>query len=336
MKIAETFRLDSTFSDENLQFIKQLGVDNVIASVDMAPGRPRFLPVKSPLRKGDYYRTEDLVALKTRAEANGVNLIGLSHTPYHRWDKLILGQASRDEQIENYHKTLRNMGEAGIPMLQYNWALEHGSTYANWRTSNSTPGRGNAKLVSFDYEEAKKVPVTELGVIEEEQLWENLFYFLKGVLPVAEEAGVRMAIHPADPQVPSLAGIARILRSVESYDRLFDGVPSKASTMTFCLGCFSQFLEPEQVYGAIRHFGRAGKIGHVHFRNVRGTAEKFEEVYPDEGKLDMLEALRTLKEVGFDLYLNADHTPHGVGDTDWGHRGKAYAIGYIKGLLHQL
>ena len=335
MKVGETLRLDSTFTDTNLQYLKQLGVDDVIVSVDMAPGRPAFTPVTSALRKGDYYRTEDLVALKEKVSASGMELFGLSHTPYHRWDKMILGQTGRDEQIEHWQQTLRNMGRAAIPLLQYNWAIEEGSEFSNWRTSNTTPGRGNAMLVSFDYKVARETPVTYLGRLEEEELWANLIYFMKAVMPVAEEAGVRMAVHPADPQVPSLAGIARILRSVEAYDRLFEEVPSESNTMVFCLGCFAQCLAPKGVYEAIKHFGQATKIGHAHFRNVQGTIDKFAEVYPDEGKLDMLHALRSLVEVGYDGHIIADHTPHGVDDTEYGHRSKAFAMGYMKGLLQQ-
>jgi len=333
MKIGETLRLDSTFTEANLQYLKQLGVDDVIVAAGTAPGRPPITPVTSALKKGDYYRTEDLLALKEKVSAGGMQLFGMSHTPYHRWDKMIRGLPGRDEQIESWQQTLRNMGRAGIPLLQYNWAIEHGSRFSNWRTSSTTPGRGNAMLVSFDYEVARQVPVTDLGVLEEEELWANLAYFLKAVMPVAEEAGVRMAVHPADPQVPSLAGIARILRSVEAYDRLFEEVPSKSSTMVFCLGCFAQCLEPEGLHAAIEHFGRAGRIGQVHFRNVQGTIDKFSEVYPDEGKLDMLRAVRSLAEVGYDGHINPDHTPHGVDDTEYGHRGKAFAIGYMKGLL---
>jgi len=333
MKIGEKLGLDNTFTDANLQYLKQLGVDEIAVGADVAPGRPALTPVTSALRRGDYYQTEDLVALKEKISASGLRLFGLSHTPYHRFDKIIRGLAGRDEQIEHWQQTLRNMGRAGIPLLQYNWAIEEGSEFSNWRTSITTPGRGNAMLMSFDYRIARKAPVTDLGRIEEEELWANLIYFMKAVIPVAEESGVRMVVHPADPQVPSLAGIARILRSVEAYDRLFEEVPSENSGIVFCLGCFAQCLGPEGVYDAIKHFGRANKIGLVHFRNVQGTIDNFSEVYPDEGKLDMLRAVRSLAEVGFDGHIIPDHTPHGVDDTDYGHRGKAFAIGYMKGLL---
>ncbi len=189
------------------------------------------------------------------------------------------------------------------------------------------------RIVRFDYNVAKKVSVTNYGEISEEMLWNNLTYFLKKVIPVAEEAGVKMEMHPPDPQVPNLAGIARIVRSIEDYDRVFKIIPSRANCMVFCLGCFGQMMDANHVYEAIKHFGKQGKIGYVHFRGVRGTVEKFDEVFPDEGKLDMLQAIKLLKEVGFDGIVENDHAPHVMGDTDYGHMSHAFQIGYLRGIL---
>jgi mannonate dehydratase len=142
-----------------------------------------------------------------------------------------------------------------------------------------------------------------------------------------------MALHPADRQVRSLAGIARIIRSPAAYDRLFEAVPSEANAMTFCQGCFAQMLDAEGVYAAIRHFGSLRKIAFVHFRNVTGGPERFDETYWDEGKVDNVRAIRGYRDAGYDGYLVPDHAPRGVGDTDWGHRARAFAIGYLRGLL---
>jgi mannonate dehydratase len=142
-----------------------------------------------------------------------------------------------------------------------------------------------------------------------------------------------MMMHPADPQVPSLAGIARIIRSVEAYDRLFKIVPGEYNSMVLCLGCLSQILEPDGVYKAIRHFARQGKIGYVDFRNVRGSLTKFDEVFPDEGKLDLFRAIKVLKQVGYDGRIVPDHAPHTIGDSEYGHISHAFQIGYLKGLL---
>jgi mannonate dehydratase len=334
MKLGERLSLDATLSEENLSYLKQLDVNYVMAGVGAPAGRSEKLPINSKLRQGDYFAVDDLLELKKWVASRGFGLFGLSHTPFSRWDKIIMNKPGRDQQIENWCTSLRNMGKAGITMLQYNWVIDAAAWLSNWRTTDKTIGRGGARYYSFDYEVAKKVPVTaEFGVITEEEMWANLAYFLKAVIPAAAQAGVKMVVHPADPQVPSIAGVARIIRSPEAYDRLFTIVPSDYSGMVFCIGCFSQILEPDGVYEAITHFGAAKKIGYVHFRNVSGTRERFDEVYPDEGKLDMFKCIRLLTSVGYNDIIIPDHTPHGMGDTEYGHRGRAYAIGYMKGLM---
>jgi mannonate dehydratase len=296
-------------------------------------GQSEKLPIVSKLRQGDYWEVADLLQLKRTVENQGLEFFGMWHTPFSRWDKIIRGLPGRDQQIENWNKSLQNMGKAGIPMLQYNWVIDAAAWLPNWRTTDKTAGRGGARYLSFDYEVAKKTPPTSFGLLTEDELWDNLTYFLKSVIPVAEEAGVKMVMHPADPQVPNLAGIARIIRSAEAYDRMFDIVKSQSNAMVLCLGCFSQMMDAVDVYEAIRHFATEKKIGYVHFRTVRGTLEKFDEVYPDEGNLDMLRCIQILKEVGYKGIITPDHTPHGAGDTDYGHRGYAFAIGYMKGLM---
>ena len=188
-------------------------------------------------------------------------------------------------------------------------------------------------MEKFDYDIARKAPLTSYGVISEETLWDNFTYFLEATIPVAEEAGVKMVLHPDDPQVPSIAGIARIIRSVESYDRVFEIMPSSANCMDLCLGCFSQMMDNERVYAAIRHFGKAGRISRIDFRTVIGTVEKFDEVFADEGKLDMLQAVKVLKEVGFNGAIQVDHAAHPMNDTEYGHISRAFQICYPKGIL---
>ena len=334
MKLGERLVLDSSLTDENMAYLKQLGVNHLtVAFLELATDEPKGKSTLSGLRLGEYFKTEDLVALKKWVESRGLELSAIGTSPFRNWERIMLGKPGRDEQIDNWNKTLRNMGEAGIPQLQYGWMLNAGAWIPLWRTSAENVGRGDTKIVRFDYEVARKAPVTSYGEISEETMWDNLTYFLKAVIPVAEEAGVTMVLHPCDPQVPSIAGIARIIRSIESYDRVFKIITGKANSMTFCLGCFAQMLDTAGVYRAIRHFGRQGRIGYVHFRGVRGTLEKFDEVFPDEGKLDMLKTLKVLKEVGFNGIVQPDHAPHTIGDTEYGHISHAFQIGYLKGIL---
>ncbi|MGE0799843.1 MAG: mannonate dehydratase [Lautropia sp.] len=339
MKIADRFWLKGAFDRESLAFIRQLGADgatvNIAGELKGNVEGTRAVPdaLAERLRSGPYWEVDDLVELRRAVERFGLELFALGHVPPHRFRKALLGLPGRDEEIEHWCATLRAMGRAEIPILQYVWYLNDGATVVNWHTSVDTPIRGGALGEEFDYDLVKDAPLTELGVVSDEQLWESLTYFLKAVIPVAEEAGVRMAMHPADPQVPSLAGLARIMRSPESFDRMLDIVPSPANAINFCQGCFTQMLDAEGVYEAIRHFGSRGAIAFVHFRNVVGNKEKFIEAFWDDGKVDMVRAIRAYEQAGFTGYLTPDHHPHVIGDSVWGHRSRGFALGYMRGLI---
>jgi len=334
MKICEGLNLGSSLTDDNMVFLKQLGVNHLTVGIGAAANKEQKgkYPLSS-LRDGTRYEADDLVALRKWVESHGLELSGVAVMLFSRWEKIMLGQAGRDEQIENWSKFLRNMGKTGISELQYLYMINAGAWMPLWRTSAENIGRGGARIARFDYEVARKAPLTTYGEISEEMMWNNLTYFLRAVIPVAEEAGVKMVLHPDDPQVPSLAGIARIIRSIESYDRVFEIMPSSANCMDLCLGCFSQIMDNESVYEAIRHFGKEDRISRVDFRGVRGTPDKIDEVFPDEGKLDLLQAVKVLKEVGFNGIVQIDHAPHLTGDTEFGHICHAFEIGYLKGIL---
>ena len=305
--------------DERLQFARQLGVDNIIVH---AP---------TPHLPGDkFWDFRDLLRLRTRIEAAGLALYAIENMPREFYDKIRMALPGRDEQIENVCKTIRNIGRAGIPVLGYDFNL-----VGVWRTEYSPTGRGAAKVTKYDHELARKAPTFELGEFDDETMWENYTYFLKGVVPAAEEAGVMLALHPDDPPVPSIAGTARIFRSTEAYRRVVEIVPSRSNCLEFCQGTVAEWCRTsEEVCELIRDLASRNKIAYVHFRNVCGVAtDKFEETFIDEGKVDMLEAMRAYKEAGFDGVLIVDHTPGIVGDTRWGHRGRAYGIGYMKALL---
>jgi len=315
-------------------FMKQLGVNSITVGFgEKKQNRPTQNYPGIKLLDSPCFETSDLVALREWVESYGLELSGIGSRLFPRYEKILLGQTGRDEQIDNWNKSLRNMGKAGIPQLMYIYSIDAGAKLPIWRTSSENVGRGGTKIVRFNFEVAKKTPLTRYGEISEATLWDSLTYFLKAVIPVAEEASVKMVLHPDDPQVPSLAGIARIIRSTESFDRVFRIMPNKANGMVFCLGCFAQMMDNEHVYKAIKHFGSEGRIGYVHFRGVTGTLKKFDEVFPDEGKLDMLQAVKVLKEVGFNGVVRIDHAPELTGDTEYGHRSHAFQIGYLKGIL---
>jgi mannonate dehydratase len=205
----------------------------------------------------------------------------------------------------------------------------------NWtRTSVSVPSRGGALATAFDYELMRDAPLTEYGVVPAERVWENLKYFLDAVVPVAEKANVKLAMHPSDPPIQTMRGMPLIMNSIENFQRLLDLVPSPVNGITLCQGNFT--LMTEDLPGVIRNLGGQGKIFFVHFRDVRGTAYKFVETFHDDGKTNMLECMRAYRDIGFEGVLRPDHVPTMEGDSNdnpaYSSVGRLFAIGYVKGL----
>jgi mannonate dehydratase len=223
------------------------------------------------------------------------------------------------------------MGRAGIHCLGYDFNL-----VGVWRTGrDATPtSRGGAGVTSYDHDYVKNAPTYEMGQFDDETLWASYTYFLKAVVPVAEEKGVVLALHPDDPPMASIAGTARIFRFTEALKRVVEIVPSSSNRLEFCQGTVAEWcLTADEVYDAIRYFGSRQKISYVHFRNVAGVVPRFEETFIDNGKVDMLQAMRCYKEVNFDGVLIDDHTPHVINDSPWGHRGRAFSIGFMQACL---
>jgi mannonate dehydratase len=206
----------------------------------------------------------------------------------------------------------------------------------NWmRTSTTVPARGGAMATGYNHALMQNAPLTEYGIVTEERLWENLEYFLKIVVPVAEKANVKLAMHPDDPPLSPIRGLGRIMRSLENYQRLLDLVPSPVNGIALCQGNFA--LMTDDLPAAIRHFGKQGKIFFVHIRDVRGTPDNFVETFHDEGQTNILACLRAYREVGYDGVFRPDHVPTMEGDRNdhpgYSSIGRLFAIGYLKGLL---
>jgi mannonate dehydratase len=166
-----------------------------------------------------------------------------------------------------------------------------------------------------------------------DEMWENYHWYMERMLPVCEEAGVRMALHPDDPPVPSLGGIARIFGTFEGFAKAMDDHPSPMHGLDYCHGCWSEMRGGAGILESIEHFGKKGRLFYVHLRDVQGSAEDFTECFIEEGNSNILNVMRKLKEVGFNSFIIDDHVPHFVNDSPYGHRGRAYAIGYIKAML---
>lgn len=311
-------------SDEMLRYFARFGVRNIC-------GTP-----PNPGTKGSW-RVEDLIKLRERVESFGISLdflpLPMSAWPVARSESphIMLGKSpDRDREIDTICDNIRAAARAGIPALKYNLTL-----LGVVRTGR-TPGRGGSTYSTFDYEKAKKdEALTEAGRVGTDEMWERITYFLDRVVPVAEEYKVRIACHPNDPRLPQgFRGVDCVLGSVEGLKKFIEIHPSPFHGLNFCQGTVSEGLEHpgNEIFDVIRYFGSRRKIFNVHFRNIRGGYLKFQETYPDEGDVDMLEAMRVYKQVGYDGMLMPDHVPQAPGD-DHGLQSFAFAFGYIRALI---
>lgn len=329
-------------TDEKLRFAQQIGAEAIQMNTPNIPGET-------------HWEEKDLVALVKKCNAYGLHLDAIENVPVHFYDKAMLGLPGRDEQIENYQRTLRAVGRAGIPVLGY-----HFMPNSVWRTERLAPGRGGAGCTKFDMALVDAVgdrdglrqflptglghqsamPLAAPGEVlyDEERMFANYVYFMKAVLPVAEEAGVKMALHPDDPPVPMLGGVARIFREPAGFKRAWEPFANSPSWgLDLCLGCCSEMVgNAKNVKEMIEFFGPKGRIFYVHFRDVQGEVPNFQECFIGEGNYDPAEVMMLLKKNGFTGFVLDDHVPHMDGDTDWNHRGRAHAIGYMQGLLRSL
>ena len=330
-------------TDEKLRFASQLGVKGVQMNTPKLPGET-------------HWEEQDLRALVLKCQEYDLVLEAIENVPIWFYQDAMLGGPNRDEQIEAYQTTIRNIGAAGIPTLGFHWMPN-----SVWRTDRMAPGRGGAGCTKFDMAEVSKadspsgirgfvaktderptsIAIAEKEdevIIDAEQLFANYAYFMKAVLPVAEEAGVKLALHPDDPPVPMLGGVARIFREPAGFRRAWELNPDSPSWgLDLCLGCCSEMPGgAANVKEMIEFFAPKGKIHYIHFRDVQGTVPNFQECFIGEGNFNPAEIMLMLKQNGFTGFLLDDHVPHMDDDTDWNHRGRAHAVGYMQGLINMM
>ncbi len=304
-----------------VQFGRQLNVLGAVGGIDSARvGLPDVKP----------WDSEAVMAVKNAWEKTGLKLEVIEGPPSLS-EKTKLGLEGRDEEISNFITFMKNLSKAGINVICYNWM-----PVISWaRTTMDRPGRGGALVTAFDNEDIKDQSLTKYGAVSKESLWKNLEYFLKAAVPEAERYGIKLAMHPDDPQVDSIRGISRIMTTADAFRRMAAIYPSPNNGITMCQGNFS--LMGEDIPSLVKEFGQKNMIHFVHFRNVRGGKMNFVETFHDEGQIDMYAAMKAYIDIGFTGPLRPDHVPTMAGDSNerpgYSALGSLYAAGYIRGLI---
>ena len=312
MKLASVL---TPLSETNMRLASQCGVEGVVIRY---PG-PTL---------------EDLIAAKRRPEEFGLQVFAVEG--YLPIEKIKVGTDHDGQELAAMKQLIQHMGTVGIPLLCYNFMAG-----TDWvRTQLDAPERGGAKVTAFNLADAKRaVSLNSQAVIESTKiaaadLWNNLEKFLREVIPVAEASGVTLAMHPDDPPLSEFLGKARIMNSVENFERLVSLVPSPRNAICFCQGTFATM--GIDIPRTIRRLGH--HIQYVHFRDAKGTAEEFAETFHDNGPTDMAAAIRALLEIGFSGPIRPDHVPQLEGEDDgepgYTMLGRLFAYGYIRGLIH--
>jgi len=323
-------------SDERLRYVRQLGATDVFvdhADTEEEPDEfnDRETAFTVAVGPGAIPSVEELVAAREQVESHGLILRGIQSLPYSLYGDIMFGREGSDAALDQVERLVRNLGEADIPVLGYQW---NPRGVVPMRT-DPVELRGGAVGTAFDLAEIDDPDALAPGLdrrYTEDEFWDNYETFLEHIIPVAEEAGVDLALHPVDPPgIESLGGVPRLFRNAEAFERAMDAVPTDNHGLKLCLGCFSQ-LDGE-VEDIIRRFGERDEIVFVHFRDVVGTVPKFHETFVDEGNFDTVGAVRALHDVGFDGVVVPDHVPQMEGDTDWRHRARGLTVGYLRGVI---
>ncbi|MCQ6562593.1 mannonate dehydratase [Paenibacillus mendelii] len=306
-----------------------------LGSIRQIPGVSGIVTALYDIPVGEIWPKESIAELKRTVESHGFELAVIESVPIH--EDIKLGCPTRDHFIENYNQTIRHLGEAGIPVVCYNfmpvfdwtrsqlaYRLKDGSTtltFEDETISRMDPVKGDLSLPGWDESYTKENMqqlIDSYKDITEETLWSNLAYFLERVIPVAEEVGIRMSIHPDDPPWP-IFGLPRIVGDMAQLRRITEHVDSPANGITFCSGSLG--ADPDNdLIAIIRHFGSQKKLHFAHTRNILRTGERsFQESshLSSDGSIDMVRVLEALWETDFDGPLRPDH-----GRMIWGEQGR--------------
>lgn len=338
---------------ENFRFAKQVGATHIVAHIvgnfnkpqqKTTAGGAAGFGVSDPEER--IWSAEGMRDLAQAIKAEGLQLEAIENFEPAHWSDILLDGPRRAEQIEHVKQIIRNTGAAGIPVFGYNFSIA-----GVWGRVEVPEARGAALSVGYHNPEQPQIPRgmvwnmvydQELfdpegrnGVIEpisHAELWRRFEAFLHDVLPVAEEAGVRLALHPDDPPLETLRGTPRLVYRADLYQRVLDIAPSHHNGMEFCIGTLAEMNDGSDIYQVVDQYSKTGRICYIHFRNVRGKVPHYDEMFVDDGDVNMAEAMRILKHNGYDGVIIPDHTPAMSCAAPW-HAGKAYALGWMRATL---
>ncbi len=316
-------------NDAHLKYLARYGVRNICGYPQIEGGRL-------------YATVDELKRMIDMAAKYGIRIdctappfLESSYIDREKHPSVMLAQSpERDRDIEALQTFIRNCAEAGIPSIKYNMSI-----LGVLRTGR-TPGRGDAMLSTWKLADAHpETPLTKAGHVDAEAFWERITYFLDRVIPVANENKIRMACHPQDPGVPpqGYQGVNRVLGTVDGLKKFVSIRESPYHGLNFCQGTISEDLENPgvEIFDVIRYFGTRRKIFNVHFRDIRGHRDDFVEVFPDEGDVDFVKAIKVYKEIGYPYMLMPDHVPLAEADPD-SLQSFAFCYGYIRGLIQSV
>lgn len=351
MRVALTLS-GGNLNEDGARFAAELGVSDVVihfndygggeGAADYLGGRA-IGPVLGDCRHEPIWDLERLGSAAAMLARHGLKIAALENFSPRFWYDVLLDGPEKRTQIELLKRLIRDAGRVGIPIIGYNFSI---AGVWGWRKAHVA--RGGAKTVVCNLSDAEAATPIPDGMIwnmryrdavpgaaplsvSDDELWQRLDWFLAELVPVAEEAGVRLAAHPDDPPFATLRGTARLVNTHAKYDRLLSLADSPANALEFCIGSLQEMAGGD-IYATTRRFARAGKIAYVHFRNVRGKVPNYVESFVDDGDIDMTEIVRILRDENFDGVLVPDHVPDLTCAAPW-HAGHAYTVGYMKALV---
>jgi mannonate dehydratase len=335
---------------ENMKFARQIGATHLVVSLRHFRS-PESRPVQDygPMGSGlsvphpELWTVEALQQLRAEIECEGLRLEAIENFEPADWYDVLLDGPRRAEQIARLKEIVRAVGAAGVPALGYNFSLA-----GVWGRQFRPVGRGGATAPVFEVQ--PELPMRDgmildsiydmalfeadagtLAPVASAELWRRFEAFLDEIIPVAEAAGVTLALHPEDPPVPQLRQTPRLVYQPEHYDRVLNYRPSPSNGLEFCIGTLSE-MPGTDIYEIVDHFSRTGRIGYVHLRNVAGKVPHYEERFIDEGDTDMVRVLRILGGNGYRGVIIPDHVPRIECAAPW-HAGMAYTLGWMRAAL---